>query len=192
MMTFDEAKVTNVKISIKCLRTSLDTVVNICEKNLLKFKKFDNFIVVYSDCIYTIFKSKENDLYNHINITKIREIENIKVSLDNLQHFGFNIIYDSVKIDNVTGSMNIKKEIILQDLIKYIRNSNFEENISLSFNNETFPGLFIKLEKDSRKIGTIIIFHSGKIVFVGCKSLNDLKHLRVFILAVTQVITSNI
>ena len=40
----------------------------------------------------------------------------------------------------------------------------------IKYNNQKFPGLFITFER-----GTAIIFHSGKIVIVGCKTTKHIK-----------------
>jgi TATA-box binding protein (TBP) (component of TFIID and TFIIIB) len=42
----------------------------------------------------------------------------------------------------------------------------------MKYNNEKFPGLFVKFKE-----GTAILFHSGKVVLVGCKNEENLKCL---------------
>ncbi len=89
-------------------------------------------------------------------------------------------------IDNITGSFDLKKELILKDLIEITQNYQFEGNIYISYNNEKFPGMFLKVKIGNKRIGTIIIFHSGKVVFVGCKRLRNLRCLESLTLALTS------
>lgn len=182
-------KVTNIKVSVNCQKISLDTVKSVCQQNKIKIKIFSNFILIKSKFIYTIFKNKENNNYNHINITKIKSKLELKESIKTLKIFNLIPIKNTLKIDNVTGSLDLKKEIILRDLIKITETykHTFNHNIFISYNNEKFPGAFLKIEKDNKKIGTIIIFHSGKAVFVGCKNIRQLKCLESFILALTSM-----
>lgn len=180
------SKVTNIKVSIHCVKISLDSVKNICEKNNFKTKIFSNFIIFVSKFVFTIFKNKQNNNYNHINITKIKTKEEAKESLKILKFLGFELVEKTLQIDNITGSIDLKKEIILKELIKSIETYTFNGELKVSYNNEIFPGLFCKVIKESKKIGTIIIFHSGKIVFVGCKKISSLKCLESLVLAITS------
>ena len=43
---------------------------------------------------------------------------------------------------------------------------------NIKYNNEKFPGVFLKF-----KIGTVILFHSGKLVIVGCKNIENIECL---------------
>jgi TATA-box binding protein (TBP) (component of TFIID and TFIIIB) len=181
-----DTKVTNIKVSIKCLKISLDTVKEICDKNKFKTKIYNNFIIFTSEYIYTIFRSKEKNNYNHINITKIKQKIDIEKAIEKLQLIGIKTIQDSLIIDNITGSFDLKKELILKDLIEITQNYQFKGNIYISYNNEKFPGMFLKVKIDNKRIGTIIIFHSGKVVFVGCKRLRNLRCLESLTLALTS------
>lgn len=180
-------KVTNIKVSIHCHKISLDSVKNLCEKKLFKTKIFNNFILFESKFVYTIFKNKENNNYNHINITKIKNKLELKEALKQLFIFNIKPIKDTLKIDNVTGSLDLKKEIKLRDSIIFTSNYNFDGNIFISYNNEKFPGAFLKIQKEKKKIGTILVFHSGKVVFLGCKTIKNLKCLESLILALTNM-----
>ncbi len=57
----------------------------------------------------------------------------------------------------------MKRNLNLSDISK---TCNFK---NLKYNNEKFPGLFVKFET-----GTVILFHSGKLVIVGCKTEKDI------------------
>ena len=181
------SKVTNIKVSINCSKISLDSVKDICEKNNLKTKVFSNFIISESKFVYTIFRSKQNNNYNHINITKIKTKKELIESIKLLKYLNIIIIKKTLKIDNVTGSLDLKKQIILKELVNLIYKYQFNGSIDISYNNEVFPGLFIKVKQENKKIGTIIIFHSGKVVFVGIKSIKKLKCLESLILVITNM-----
>ena len=181
------SKVTNIKVSINCSKISLDSVKDICEKNNLNTKVFSNFIIFESKFVYTIFKSKQNNNYNHINITKIKTKKELIESIKLLKYLNIIIVKKTLKIDNVTGSLDLKKQIILKELVNLIDKYQFNGSIDISYNNEVFPGLFIKVKQENKKIGTIIIFHSGKVVFVGIKSIKKLKCLESLILAITNM-----
>ena len=59
--------------------------------------------------------------------------------------------------------------------------------LSIQYNNERFPGLFVKFERNLKKVGTAIVFHSGKIVIVGCKGLDELKCLSQAVSALISI-----
>ena len=80
-----------------------------------------------------------------------------------------------IKVDNIIATLNIQKPI---DLVSVCEKKLFE---SIKYNNEKFPGLFVKFKE-----GTAILFHSGKIVLVGCKTKKDLKCLTLNICAVIK------
>jgi len=184
---FENAKVTNIKISIKCDFKSLDSVEKDCLINNILFKRHNNFIVFREKYVYTIFRSKDN-LLNHINITSIKQKSEIESSIIFLSDVLKIVVKsETLTIDNITGSMNVGKEIFLTDIIKKIKYNFLEYEIFVKYNNETFPGLFLKVKKNSEKIGTIIIFHSAKVIFVGVKKTEDLKCLESLTIAVTNM-----
>ena len=83
----------------------------------------------------------------------------------------------NVTIDNIIATLNMNRSI---DLVLVCERKLFE---SIKYNNELFAGLFVKFEK-----GTAIIFHSGKIVLVGCKNIENLEWLTQNICAVIKTL----
>lgn len=73
----------------------------------------------------------------------------------------------SIKIDNLTSTLKLNRALILSEIIK-----ENHKNYNLKYNNEKFPGLFIKFLE-----GTLILFYTGNIIAVGCKNLQDLQYL---------------
>ena len=190
---------TNIKFSFKIEPVSLSTVANNCVRQKCSTAKFRNFIVVRphssickgSNWVCTIFKKSSINSashFQHVNVTNIRSKKEIPAVIDNLRNLGINAVSDTTSIDNVTGLMTVNK-INIGDVIKNFTDKRADvsktldakfggsHELSIHYNNERFPGLFIKFYRDSSKIGTSIIFHTGKIVVVGCKSRKKLECL---------------
>jgi len=49
---------------------------------------------------------------------------------------------------------------------------NLKKNYKVKYNNEKFPGMFLKLD-----LGTIIIFHTGSLICIGVNNPSDLDQL---------------
>jgi hypothetical protein len=153
-----EYNVANVKVSLKTSKIFLDNVHVVANKKNLYCKNYKNFIVVKSNFTYIIFKSREQQSESHINITKIPKVSKICEAIEVIRSLiNCNII--SYKIDNIIATTNLRRELNLALISKNCKLEN------LKYNNEKFPGIFIKFDK-----GTVILFHSGKLVIVGCKS----------------------
>lgn len=154
-------RVRNIKISVKIKHQPLDNVITKLKRRNITVKSFSNFISFQHKFTYVFFKSGRK-LTNHINITQIAQVSKIKKALSNLRVLlKCNIV--SVKIDNIIATTDICQQINLRKLLK-------DQNFKIKkYNNEIFPGLFAKFKK-----GTAIIFHSGKVVIVGCKKLHHI------------------
>ena len=183
---FTEIK--NIKISINCCKISLDTVKDkFCLANVT-YKENPNFLVFKTKkkIVFTIFKAKNES--NHINITGIKSIDGIEKSLNRLDSLNiFLLKKKTLKVDNITGSLDLKKELFLRELINKTQTFQSEYKICIRYNNETFPGAFFQVKKEDKKVGTILIFHSGKVVFVGCRNLKNIECLESLTLALTQM-----
>jgi Transcription factor TFIID (or TATA-binding protein, TBP) len=160
-----EYSVANVKVSLKTSKIFLDNVCEIAKEKKLYCKNYKNFIVIKSTFTYIIFKSKDEQSESHVNITKIPNTKNILEAILTIQSL-IPCTIISYKIDNIIATTSLKKKINLETISKSDKFRN------LKYNNEKFPGLFVKFS-----LGTVIIFHSGKIVIVGCKSEDSIKCL---------------
>ena len=160
-----EYSVANVKLSLKTSKIFLDNVCAIAEEKKLYCKNYKNFIVLKCDFTYIIFKSKAEQSESHINITKIPNIKNILEAIDIIKSL-IDCTIISYNIDNIIATTSLKKRINLASISKSGKFDN------LKYNNEKFPGIFLKFN-----IGTVILFHSGKLVIVGCKNLNSVECL---------------
>lgn len=160
-----EYNVANVKVSLKTSKISLDNVYVIANEKKLYCKNYKNFIVLKSVFTYIIFKSKEQQSESHINITKIPKVCSISKAIDFIKSLiSCSII--SYKIDNIIATTNLRRDLNLANISKNCELEN------IKYNNEKFPGLFIKFDE-----GTVILFHSGKLVIVGCKSEENIRCL---------------
>jgi TATA-box binding protein (TBP) (component of TFIID and TFIIIB) len=160
-----EYNVANVKVSLKTSKIFLDNVFTLATEKNIFCKNYKNFIVLKSRFTYIIFKSKEKQSESHINITKIRSVSKILEAIDSITSLILCTVI-SYKIDNIIATTNLKRNLNLSDISK---TCNFK---NLKYNNEKFPGLFVKFET-----GTVILFHSGKLVIVGCKTEKDISCL---------------
>ena len=162
-------EIKNIKFSLKIRNISLNSVLDELRISKIFFEIKGNYIIIKDNYVYILFKSK-NFVLNHVNITKIPSIIEINYSVSNLKHkilrnLPIKIIQE--QIDNLTATCNIGKEI--DQLRLLLKNKG---NYSIKFNKEKFPGLFIKAP-----LGTFIVFHTGKVNVVGCKSPFDLFQL---------------
>lgn len=164
-------KIANVKVSCKVKHLPLDIVKNRLE-TFGVVNCYNNYLVLKAKYTYIIFKTKDKGFpINHINITKIPNTSLVKEAVSDIENILGCETFDLV-IDNITGSAKLDKKI---DLIQITKEKKFEK---IKYNNQKFPGLFLKLER-----GTAIIFHSGKIVIVGCRKEEDIECILQAILA---------
>lgn len=160
--------VTNVKLSLKIRFICLDTVKNILTKQNISVKSYPNFLVFRNIYTFILFKSKDK-IRNHINVTNIKKLENIEEAISAITEL-LDIEKDdifSTVIDNITASFSVKKDFNFLDILE-----KFKTLANITYNNEKFPGIFLKFQS-----GTVIIFHTGKCILIGCKSLPDIECL---------------
>jgi hypothetical protein len=164
-----EYKITNIKISVKCKNICLDTVKNFLCDSIIPFKNYNNYIVTKLKYTYIIFKKNIKNIENilHVNITNIPTLECLSDAIDTLREFDKNITTLSYSVDNITVSKDFMHNINIQNLL-----SNIPTDIKTTYNSETFPGVFLKFPN---KTGTAILFHTGKCVFLGCRTVNNIE-----------------
>lgn len=168
----------NMKISIKLEKISLNSVVKYLECNTIDFKIRGNYLVIYHKYVYIFFKLKDL-IIRHINVTKIPDEKSINDSIlvlktEILKGMCLNIL--EYKIDNLTATYDVKTELDLLTVLNKTRSS-----FNVKYNKEKFPGLFIKTYQ-----GTFIVFHTGKVNLVGCKSS---EHLPILFKCLENIIT---
>lgn len=158
--------ITNVKISciFKLPEKWRKLLQHIVIKRNAKVKKTANITIIRDVYVFCIFERKDG--YVHFNVTKIKSIADIYNFLFFFsdQYFTYDTILKSLKIDNITSNFTTKDSINLQKI-----NS---QNLNVKFNPERFAGYFIKFVG-----GTAIIFRSGKINIVGCKTVSAINEI---------------
>ena len=128
-----------------------------------------NILVIKDVLSITVFKKKQNQY--HLNITGIKCINDLDKTLVWVTKTycvkpDFRLI--SSNIDNITSSFDVKQNLSLHALASTINKS--------SYNPERFHALYFKHNK-----GTIVVFQSGKINIVGCKTVENILTLWRFI-----------
>ena len=152
------------QIETACL-SALKVFLLGCE---LVTKQKPSFCVLkYNSLIFTCFYS------GHINVTGIKTLENICQCVESfasktnipLQSFSAPVV------DNISAKYETKKQKINLNILKssLVKDSRI---ISLKYNRERFPGLFIKT-----LMGTVIWFPTNSIISVGSKNTSDLSFL---------------
>ncbi len=169
-------KITNIKASLKLQSVSLDSVENECKEKNIAMKRYPNFLVIKTKYTYVLFKKNKNN-YNHMNITKIPSFDKVN---DSIKFFSdlYNIPKECIKeekIDNITANFSLNKIVDLQNFAKL-----YKDTYCVTYKNETFSGLSIKFE-----YGTVLIFHTGNCVIIGCKNKKDIEWIVEKIRALT-------
>lgn len=149
--------ITNFKISFKCPLLPLDNVLQIAKENQIDTKEYNNFIVFTNVYQFIIFKAKNDS--NHVNVTKLSSRKKISQAVELFEKI-FLCKTFSLSIDNIIAVCQISSYLNLSSISKKNK-----KNLRIKYNSEKFPGLFIKFKE-----GTTILFHSGKVVIVGCKT----------------------
>jgi len=169
--------ITNVKVSVKCPALCLDTVLqNLLDKEVIH-KRFLNYLVIQNVYTYVLFKTNRSNETNHVNITKIPRLDQIEHAKEHLcELLNLKVILLHV-VDNITVSTKLHRSFLPCDIITL-----FKDRCIITFNQETFPGIFLKFP-----YGTAIIFHTGRCILIGCKTVSNI----VNILNVLKEVTTN-
>ena len=166
-------RISNIKISAKIELTCLDTASIKLSNNGIAIKLFCNYITFFSKFTYIIFKGSKNQI-SHVNITRLKNDKEIEQSLDHLNKIlGCQIL--NFKVDNIIATDDFHQHLNLKEIAQ---RKIFEK---VKYNSEQFPGLFIKFNT-----GTVILFHSGKIVIVGCKTQQEVWKLSDLVITALQ------
>jgi len=152
----------NIKLSAKldCVG-SLNSVCEHLETENVLFTKYPSYITFYKSFNFILFKKSKNNT-NHVNITKLNSEDQIDTAINVLSNL-LSCTVLKCTIDNITATHDFKKEIDLGYLYK---NNIFA---CVRYNAERFPGMFVKEEN-----GSAIVFHSGKLVLLGCKTTSQI------------------
>ena len=162
--------VKNVKISVICAsKQPMKWFFDIANARNVYCAQKRNILSINDVYSITIFQKLQNKY--HLNVTKIKTLNGISEVIKWLiktycDKSDFQLI--SHKIDNITSTFDIKQYISLHTLANIIKHS--------LYNPERFHAVYLKNNE-----GTIIVFQSGKINILGCKSLENILSLWRFI-----------
>jgi Transcription factor TFIID (or TATA-binding protein, TBP) len=162
-------KITNIKISVKCKNICLDSVERSLREKNISFSKYNNYLVIKHKYTYILFKKniKKNENIYHVNITKLNNLDCLSEAINNIRQFSGGVVLCSYTIDNITVSKSFEKNIKILELI-----TKLPLEIGVTYNSETFPGVFLKYPN---KNGTAILFHTGKCVLLGCRTIKNIE-----------------
>lgn len=155
--------VRNIKVSVKVRALVLNNALMQLYNNNIICKQFGNFISFKSNNYTFVLFKRGRKKETHVNITQIPNFQSIHKAIEVLVRLIGCVVINYV-IDNIIATSDIKRSICLQ---KIVDERKFKK---IKYNSEIFPGLFLKFTK-----GTSILFHSGKIVIVGSKSIENIK-----------------
>ena len=160
----------NIKISVK-LQTPYNSYFEKNSKQIRTFKSKNslNFFILHHKYTYVFFKTFHTIV--HCNITKIKKYNDIYRAKRTLKEIFPDISIISTTVDNICATRRTKIKINLDNLFKKLISS--RSNLyKVNYNTQKFPGMFVKF-LGFPIIGTIIIFKSGNINYVGIKSPNN-------------------
>ena len=145
-------------------------------------KRTASFVVIRLPCTHCFYCCYYS---GHVNVTGVPCLADIEKQLDRfciLLNLNRNDI-SQVIVDNITAVIHpiSSTRVNLFQLINFIRSNNYDEVKGLKYNNQIFPGLFIKTLS-----GTIIWFNSNAISCVGSKCMQDVEELRNLIVRITS------
>ena len=157
-------KVNNIKFSMISNKS-------ICEHKLMKTEKY---IIPFENVKITV--------YYHspllINVTGSKSMQEVKRTQKFIE-IAFNVQCKNLKIDNIFYSYKDHKNIDMSALYYHVRDK-FKEKFVIDYNVELFPGLYMKTKCKGEP--TILLFRTGSYTIMGCKSINQVKEYKSFII----------
>lgn len=157
--------VKNIKVSLKV--NKLDNFSHSFSLKHVFFSIHKNFYVIRDKFTFILFKPRKHQTIAHLNITKIPHFDQIQEAVLKAKDLFSCVLENTLRIDNITFTHCLRKPVNLPLLY-----NKFSPNYTLKYNNDLFPGLFYKSIK-----GTAVIFHTGNINILGCKSLTEIKEI---------------
>ena len=162
--------VKNVKLSVNYSSSKHVThFLEVAKSRSVKTRKVRN-ILVLKDKLTLILFVRSNNSY-HLNITGIKDLHLVNdaiIWLENTYCNKSEFSLLSYNIDNITSSFDTFRHIPLDNLANVVSNC--------SYNPERFHALYSK-----SRDGMVIVFQTGEVNIVGCKSLKNILSLWRFI-----------
>ena len=162
----------NVKLSVKYSSSKdVNHFLDVASSRGVKTSKVRNILVLKDRFTIILFARSSNSY--HLNITGIKDLCMVNDAIIWLENTycnktDFNLL--SYNIDNITSAFDTLRQIPLDKLANIVKNC--------SYNPERFHSLYFKTSD-----GMIIVFQTGKVNIVGCKTLKNILSLWSFIKA---------
>ena len=154
--------INNVKISVKFRsKNQINHFVSVAIKRDVPCVKKRNFLVIKDEFSIIIFQKFPNKY--HLNITGIKSLSEVPKVIRWIVCYYCNpkeFKYEGFTIDNITATFDLGFKIPLHQIATHLDSS--------KFNPERFPGLCLRHAQK-----TVVIFSSGKINILGCKSRKE-------------------
>ena len=170
----------NVKLSVKYSSTkNVNHFLEVASSRSVKSNKVRNILVLKDKLTIILFVRADNSY--HLNITGIKDLYMVNdaiIWLENTYCNKSDFILLSYNIDNITSSFNTFRHIPLDKLANILNNC--------SYNPERFHALYFKTSH-----GMVIVFQTGKVNIVGCKTLKNILSLWRFIKTKIHVVWRN-
>ena len=157
-------KVNNIKFSMISNKS-------ICDHKLMKTEKY---IIPFGNVKITVYA--HSPLL--INVTGCKSMQEVKCS-QNCIEIAYNVQCSYLTIDNIFYSYKDCKDIDMSALYYHVRDE-FKERFVIDYNVELFPGLYMKTKFKGEP--TIILFRTGSYTIMGCKSINQVKEYKLFVI----------
>ena len=172
-------QISNYKFSVKIQNLLWKKTLEVLKKCFFQsLKQYGNFLVFKDNFCFTLFQPAKKTGLSHLNVTHLKDKSDIlKVAQKIRRYICGELLLSTLKIDNITASSHINREIDLY--LFYLQNS---DRFTILYKKEKFPGCFIKTAS-----GTALLFHTGKVIVVGCKTAKQIECLLEKISASTWI-----
>ena len=159
------------EMKVKNIKCSLQSSNSILEGKLKKNNKYK---------IY--FGSATLIIYGHspllINMTGLKSMKEVDTTINYIE-VAYNVKCSNLSVDNIFYSHKDSRNIDMNALYYHVRDC-YRDTHFIDYNIELFPGLYMKSK--IKGIPTLILFRTGSYTIMGCKSINQVKEYRMFII----------
>ena len=176
----DWLEVTNIKLSLKIpgFRRMVDIVERCAKSNQFTYKALNSFVVLkfhHSSCRFIVFQSKKGVASHHINLTGVKNRQEIDSCLEALGQL-FNVLPRemTVNIDNVTCKATCLEDFLkeksvesinLYTLMNQLKIDYRDYDVICRFQPHVYSALIVKLHGT-----TSLVYEKGTILVIGAKS----------------------
>lgn len=120
----------------------------------------------------------------HVNVTGITQKEDIERSIKLFARRCklHRQVISHIRIDNITASGKFFISFPLHALAQNV----WHRHINITYNMEIFPAVIIRVAKQNKKIGTMLLFQSGKFTIVGTNTPKKVRQVHGIVKALVS------